>query len=180
MAHERRDIRVAIVAALSGETDAGVRVYASRLAPVRAAELPTILVYTNEEQTDPASAASCPRSLKRTVQVSVEGYLKAVDDIDDAFDALALQIETAMDADLNFGGAAFDSYLAGTELGGKVEGNVPMGVVRLDYVVTYYSDLRVAVQDAALENFDTLNIHHDLGSDQAVLDQAEDNETDIY
>lgn len=175
--HERQAIREALVSALvAGATPAGDRVFKTRLAPMRDAELPAISVYTLDEETDQASRKTSPRELKRSVSVAIEAWAKAGTNVDDTLDDLALAIETAMDADQNLGATAFDSVLTRTEIGLKLDGDRPMGCAHLEYEVTYHTDLRVT---EPVDDFDTMAASYRVngaGED----DQAEDLVTDIH
>ncbi len=182
--HERQAIREAVIDQLIGDspynTSAGLRVTKSRMAPHAQAQLPAISVYTDDESVDPASRMTAPRELKRTVQLAIEAWVVADADVDDALDAIALQIETAMDADLEFDETAYSSVLASTETGIKLDGNRPMGAVRMVYTVVYHTDLRTSVADAAMDEFDEAGINFDLSSDQDEDDQASDLLEDIH
>lgn len=175
MAHERKQIRDAVVAALTGETGAGARVFASRALPVRH-DLPTILVHTPDEETDPASRASAPRVLMRTAQVQIEAIVTAASEsaLEDAIDAIALEVETAMDVDLNLDGYAFDSALVSTETIVNGDGDKLLGLARLAYAVKYESQPRTETADAARERLQTVSVQYDLSHDQAPADQASD------
>lgn len=174
--HERQAIRDAAVTALAGATAAGARVYKTRLAPIRQAELPAISVYTEEESVTPESLKTSPRELTRSVTLAVEAWVRATDNVDDALDDLALEIETAMDADQNLGATAFDSILMRTEIGLKLDGDRPMGCVHLEYAVTYHTDLRVT---ESADTFDTAGIDYRV-NDVAATDQAQDLLTDVH
>lgn len=156
--HERQAIREAIVTALTNETAADDRVFKTRLAPLPRALLPAISVYTQDEETEPASKRTAPRELKRTVTVGIDAWCSAKEDVDDALDDLALEIEAAMDeADQGLGGTAFDCVLARTEVGFKTDGDRPMGCVHLEYEVTYHTELRVV---APTDDFDTASVSY--------------------
>ena len=182
MAHERQDIRDAVIALLKGTapdyaTAAEARVFPSRMAPLRTVELPAISVYTDNETVDPASGNSAPRELKRTVELVIEAWVRATSDVEDALDDFALEIETALDADTEFNDTAYSSSLDSTEIGLKLDGDKPMGCVRLKYSVTYHTDLRVT---APGDNFDSADVHYDLAGEQATADQANDVLTAIH
>lgn len=173
--HERQQLREATVAMLTGKTAASTRVNKSRMAPVRGAELPTISVYTDDEPVEPTSRMTAPRVMTRQPKLAIAAWVAvpANGELDDAFDAIALEIETAIDADLNFDGCAFDSVLFSTEMGIKMDGERPMGCVQLTYAVTYKTQQRTAVIDAARDDFDTMDVKTSLGGAQAPADQAE-------
>jgi len=187
LSHERQQIRDAVVAQLIGAvvvgpvttyaTAAGARVYKSRQPPVPTAQLPAIGVYTDSEEVDPASKNTAPRELKRMPVVAIEGWVSASGDVDDACDDLALEIETAMDADDSLDGCAFSSVLSSTEIGLFTQGNRPMACVRLEYSVVYHTDLRVA---DPVDDFDTMGTQYSLSNEQAALDQASDLVEDIH
>lgn len=161
--HERKAIRDAAIALLVGKTDAGSRVNRSRQAPVRGAELPLISVYSDREVSDPSTFSSAPRKIKRTLTLVVEAWLSAADanadQLDDLFDAMALQIETALDADVDLDGSVF--WFAGpaaTEFGLYMEGNRPMGCVHLEFTAVYHSDLRTQIADDARDDLTSEDI----------------------
>lgn len=173
MPHERKLMRDAAVAQLLGATSAGSRVTSTRMPPPQTATLPSIGVYTDDEVTDEASKHSAPRELKRRALVAVEAWVAvpAGGAIDDAFDAIALQIETAMDANIYLAGTAFESVLASTEMGIDMSGARPMGCVKLTYEVDYHSDLRVT---APTDIFDAATTKYSQNNAQAPADQAQD------
>lgn len=178
--HERQAIREAVVAQLVGvapvfRTAARDRVTKSRMAPIRG-ELPAINVYTDGEEIDANSKNSAPRELMRTMTVTIEAWAKYAENVDDALDDLALEIETAMDLDLNLANTAFDSVLERTEIGIKLDGDRPMGCVHLEYAVTFHTDLRVA---APTDIFDTATVRYDLAGAQAPADERTDTLSNI-
>jgi hypothetical protein len=178
MAHERTEIREAVVAQLiAASTAAGSRVYETRLAPIRTAELPAISVYVDSETVRPDSMSSAPRELKRTAELAIEAWARADADVDDVLDALALEIETAMDSDVNLDETAFNSVLSSTEVKISMDGDRPMGVVRLVYAVVYHTDQRV---DAPDDDFDKADVKFSLENEQDEADQANDSLEDIH
>lgn len=177
--HERKAIRAAVVAQLSGHTAAGTRVFPSRQPPVREVELPAICVYTDSEEVDEESANSAPRWLKRKAIVAIEVWAAAGDAVDDVLDALALEVETAMDSDDSLGGTAFWVWPTSTEIGITAIGKIPVGCCRMLYTVTYKTDLRTEARDAAFDALKTVDTKYDLAAAQAPADQAEDKQEDL-
>ncbi len=189
MSHERQDIRDAIIEQLIGTapfpagyaTAAQDRVTASRMLPNKTAQLPAISVYTDSESVDPASKLTAPRELKRTVTVAVDAWATATADIENTFDDLALEIETAMDSDLEFDETAHSSILVSTEIGLKMDGDRPMGCLHMEFAVTYHTDLRIAEEHEARDDFDTLGSQVSLGGTQDDEDdRAQDLVEDIH
>lgn len=179
--HERQAIREAVVAQLIGpapafRTSARDRITKSRMAPIRGSELPAINVYTDGEEVSADSRSTAPRELTRTMVVTIEAWAKYAENVDDVLDDLALEIESAMDRDLNLAGTAFDSKLERTEIGIKLDGDRPMGCVHLEYAVLFHTDLRVA---APTDVFDAATVRYDLAGVQSSADQRSDNLTNI-
>lgn len=141
--HQRTVIRQAIVDRLqAANTAAGARVYPTRVLPLRKLELPAIAVYTLEEAVDRESVKTAPRELEREAPMVIEAMIAAESSsvpVDEAMDAIALEIETVMHADPYFGGAAGDSFLDSTSLEVIQEGDRLMGLVTMTYAVRYYT-----------------------------------------
>lgn len=180
MAHPRREIREAVRALLVGKTAAGSRVYETQMVPYRAVQLPAIAVFATSETVDPESQETAPRELKRTLRLVVAGFVKSAgftaegDNVDDAMDDLALEIEKAMHADPYFGGAAGDSILASVELDVDEEGGKMVGGVRLTYSVTYRTDAPAAADLPPLDDLTKVDVKTDLGGTTHAGNQAED------
>ena len=182
--HERQAIRNAVVAALTNTTAAGSRVVKSRQEPVRMAELPTINVASIDDTTDEESSSSAPRDLFRTYTLRIVGFVSAASpavgpetSVDDALDALALEIEAALDADVTFGDTASDSYVSGTEFDeGLSAGDRPMGAVVLTLVAKYRTGLRVAAPQNA---FDTADARTSVNGEQDADEQLHDRLTGL-
>ncbi len=175
MAHERQEIRDAVVAQLMGETAAETRVLSSRRAPVQMEQLPAIGVYTIVETIDPASKKSTPRELKRIVTVAIQAWVMAlsVSALADALDDIALEIETAMDSSVSLDGYAFDSVGPETEIGIELDGAKPIGCVTLTYEATYHTGLRVTEPE---DIFDSVDLHTSLNGEQ---DDEDDQANDL-
>ena len=171
--HERQHIRAAVLARLLNQTDARERVVASRLIAWRAKDLPAIAIYTRSETSEEGQAS--PRELKRRCTVSIEAAAKAVDGIDDTLDRLARQIERALDreGDETFGlEFVSDFLLIGGESDLSGEGENLLGVMRLDYLCTYYTGVPRA-EDQTLGPFVGADIVYPIGG-QAEEDAAAD------
>lgn len=154
MAHQRKLIRHAIIAQLTGATAAGARVQGTRVEPHKKGELPAISVYTLREPVDPDSASTAPRELTRGVKVEITGWVALLGvaplDVGDTIDDLAEQIELAVDADRYFGGTASESVLEDTEIEIRDEGDRLIGIVTLTYAVTYRTSPAAPVLDEFL------------------------------
>lgn len=173
MAHQRQLIREAVKAQLVGKTSAGARVYETRVVPWARMSLPVLAVYTLKESVDPTSRASAPRELARSAELVVEGVVEAGENVDDALDELALEVERALHADPTFAGTASDSILASTDLEVGEEGGKPVGFFRLTYTVTFYTYAPEAA-DVPLQDFATADVRHELGGNVHPDNQAHD------
>ena len=191
MPHQRLVIRHAVRDRLLGATAAEDRVFTTRLVPYRRTKLPAIAVYTRAEPVDPESRNTAPRELTRNLQLvievavaegsSVRGVPVAVDQLDDALDGLAVEVERVMDADPWLGGAAGDSLLTSTDVDVivDVDGRAleqPIGLVTLTYAITYRTQAPDPA-DVPLDDFKRATIRHDLSGIVSPKNVAEDDIT---
>ena len=133
--HPRQEIREAVVALLKRavvSTDG--RVFPTREVPWRRTELPAIAVYALEES---SQQKNLDGDLERDVIVAVQAVTQLGEGIDDALDALSLEIETVMAEDPTLGGTAMDSFLGGTEIAVDENTARPTGAIRLAYQIRY-------------------------------------------
>jgi hypothetical protein len=139
-------------------------------------------VYTEAEQVAPESYQTNPRELERQIDLVIEGVVTGSDSVpvDDAMDALALEVEQAMERDPVIGvprvsNLAGEAVLSRTELLEGEQGDRPIGVARLVYQVTYRTDANVLDIAASLtDDFDRAGVQLDLEGAQAALDQTAD------
>lgn len=140
MPHVRELIRDAAVSALAGI--AGGRIYASRAYNVQQGELPALLVYTLSERSDAIRLSMAgARRLQRTLDLAVEVYASGAS-VDDALDALCVEVEEAMHASAAAGGLAAlieDMTLSATQVGLAGDGNRSVGVAQLRYTIEYHT-----------------------------------------
>jgi len=134
--HARQQIRDAIEAEMKTIGAFGTAVYTSRTKRVDDADLPALLIYTKEEQSQRDSTGSPPIML-RTPRIQLEALARVNDTLDDTLDDLAAAIEVKMQADPTFGGLVLDLMLEETEISLKSEGDKQHGSVRLSYQVLY-------------------------------------------
>lgn len=155
--HPRQVIRHAVVAQLINKTGAGTRVYPDRRIPFQRVELPALAVYVPTESVEIQSRATAPRELDRRAQAVVEVLVQQAEGVDDALDALALEVENALHADWTLGGVASDLLLTSTETEVVDTGKQLIGVARLEFEVRYYTE---AVPVAALDDFKTADVRY--------------------
>lgn len=145
MIHSRQFIREQAVTDLTGLTETGSNVFKSRVYPLKSASLPGLCVYTIEEDSEPqAMGGRSIRSLEFAIDIHVQGK---EGEIDDALDAVAVEVEAALENDRKFDDFALNSYLQSTEIEYNKEGKKPVGVMKMRYIVEYSSRGFLLTQD---------------------------------
>lgn len=134
--HVRQQIRDRIASNVTGLSTTGDRVYKSRVWPLNADTMPALLVYSTSES---SATDIMGRSLvmNRELSVVVEGYVRNITVYDDKVDTIAKEVEIAMAADQTLNNLAKISYLSGTEISYSGEGDQPIAVVSMTYLVQY-------------------------------------------
>lgn len=164
MAHQRQLIREAVKAQLLGKTAAAARVYETRVVPWKRLELPAVAVYALEETVDRASQSTAPRELRRQLKLAIEVAVKAGTNLDDALDAVALEVERALHADPTFGDTASDSILESTQISLAEEGDTLIGLALLTFSVTYFTMAPEAADVDLVTDFSKAHIATSLGA----------------
>ena len=134
MPHARKTLREAIAAAVTGLALTGARVHQSRMRPQREDALPCLLVETNDEEI----AEGIDSKQQRSLSVVITGMAKSTVTLDDTLDQIALEIETAMDADSTFGGTCSGSTLVNIKISFDDTTDKPVGQISLEYRATYF------------------------------------------
>lgn len=147
MAHVRKSIRDNIATTLTGLTTTGSNVYMTRTFPLGAGKLPGLCVYTRSELVA-TNTLQPPRTQSRSLEVMTEAYVKGTSGVDDTLDAIALEVEEALTADLTRGGYARDTRMTSFEVDYDGEGDQTIGVARFTIAVDYVTlenDIETAV-----------------------------------
>lgn len=144
--HLRRQIREAAAARVTGLGTTASRVFQMRIYPLQAAELPGLLVFTNDE-TAQRMTLGAPSILERRLELVIEGFAKATSNLDDTLDGIAKEVEVAIAGDHGLGGLAKSTTLRSTAVQ-MVEADQPLGMVRLVFEVVYMA--RENAPDVAL------------------------------
>lgn len=145
--HIRRAIRERIALNITGLPLVGNNVFQSRIHNLAESKLPCILVYTQNETSEPITMGSA-RVLERTLTVTLEVFVKATSDVDDKLDGICVDVEEGIAGDLTVNNLAKDIYLTSTSINFIGEGDQPLGVATLNYDVLYQvseSDLETAL-----------------------------------
>lgn len=93
--HIRKQVRDAVVAALTGLDTTGANVFTARVAPLEAGELPGWLVRLRDEAGDWDAVGT----IARAGQLVIEGRAQGGDGLEDTLDRMALEAETAIYGD---------------------------------------------------------------------------------
>ena len=133
MSHARKQIRDAIVTAVTGLATTGTRVYKTRLYPLEQGKLPGICVYTKSEEILPATVTK-PRTVERVLEVMLEAYTLAGDD---GLDQICVEVEEAIYANAALRALVKDVYMAGFEADFSGDGEKPVATGRLTVVCQY-------------------------------------------
>jgi len=80
-----------------------------------------------------------PRTLQRTMSLTIEAYAKHTTTFDDLADTINSEVETAMASDTTFGGLSRDSFLESVEINLNGEGDQPLAVLIMNYSILYLS-----------------------------------------
>ena len=137
MPHLRQQIREAVAAQVTGLTTTGARVRQSRMYPQTAADLPCLLVHSNDtEQIAPADQGTLQQ---RDLPIVIRGLAKGGATLDDTLDAIALEVETAMAANPWLSGKAHASRLTAIDVNFDDSTDKPVGEIQLSYLVTYFT-----------------------------------------
>ena len=128
MSHARTQIREAVAALVTGLATTGARVFQSRMRPQGEANLPCLLVTTDNEQID----STVDAILLRDLSVSIRGFAMGNTTLDDTLDQIALEVETAMASNPR---AIFERV----EIDFDDELEKPVGAITLTYRIQYYT-----------------------------------------
>lgn len=136
MSTKREQIISAIVTALAGTTDVGSRIYRSRVEPFARAESPAIVVEPISDQAQQnTSLPTLDWSLTVRVAIIVRGNVP-----DQLADPIVESAHAKLMADLTLGGYAIDVQPQNVTFE-LMEADQPAGVISLDYLVRYRTNV---------------------------------------
>lgn len=136
MSHVRQQIREQVATTLTGLTTTGSRVYQSRVYPMGPNNIPGLLIFSTSESSE-VDVMGSVGSMLRTLTLTIEGYVKGTSNSDDTIDTICAEVETALGADKTINSLAKNSYLTDTEIEYSGDGEQPVGVVTMNYIVQY-------------------------------------------
>lgn len=136
MAHVRKQIREAAATLLTGLTTTGARVYQSRVYPLRDADLPCLLINTDDEAITSDSIGAL--QLQRQLKLTVRAVAKANADLDDTLDQILLEVETAISGQI-FGGLSKQTMPESIAVQMDDTLDKPVGVAAITFNITYFT-----------------------------------------
>lgn len=136
MSHVRKLIRDNVVTTLTGLSTTGSKIYRSRVYPLAANKLPGLTIYTKSDASEYATNVR-PRTLLRTLTVSVEAYVQAKTDYDSALDTISAEIEAALAVDVTRGGYAKDTRIISFDADYSGDGDIPVASAVFTVEVLY-------------------------------------------
>lgn len=125
--HLHQQIRDALKTALIGLTTTGSRVFANRLHPLTASELPAIRLFTETEEAEQNGLSGQWRT--RTLDFSVEACAKANSSLDDQLDQIGKELEIALAAGITVSGRLLFPAYTGMQMDTE-EQDQPVGIKR--------------------------------------------------
>ena len=134
--HIRQQIRERVATTLTGLTTTSSNVFQSRVYPLENANLPAIIIYTKSEDSEPVVIGT-NRLMNRELTLAVEAYVKSVSNSDDTIDTITKEVESALAADTTLDGLAKDIYLESTEITYTGEGEKPIAVCTMNFIIEY-------------------------------------------
>lgn len=144
MAHPRKVIRDAVVLALTGLTQTGSNVHATRTQPLEAAQLPALCVYTLDESSE--LDVLSPRKMMRNLTLVIEAVAQVNDTLDDTLDQICLEVETQLGTNFTLGGLVKDCRLVSTKITARGTGEKDTGSAVMSFDILY----RTLAADASL------------------------------
>ena len=136
MSHVRQQIREQIGTILTGLATTGSNVYESRVHALSEANLPAILIYSKSEGSS-IGTIGVNLGIERILNITIEVYVKANANFDDTVDTICAEVETAMGNNRTLNGTSQFNFLDATEISYDGDGENPVGVATLNYVVEY-------------------------------------------
>lgn len=148
--HLRTQIRDTALARVNNLTTTGTRAYAGRpdTRPLQSSELPALLLYTDESESEPVAGSRGTRRLLHYAELVIEGYARSTGDIDKTLDTIEKEVRVALEAAPTLGGLCKDLVCLSVSKDRGDDGDQPTFRVRMTWRCEYHT--REGVPDAAL------------------------------
>lgn len=129
--HIHRQIRDALVTALTGLSTSASRVYANRLHPIPESSLPALRISLDAESVEPVTIHA-PMVLSRALSLVVECCVLGGDTSDDTCDQMQKEVEIALAAGFTVSGRTLTPILAASRYDDEAAG-LDAAVKRLEF-----------------------------------------------
>ena len=133
--HLHKQIRAALVTALTGLTTSAARVYANRLYPMDSATLPGLRIFLDGEEAEILTVHG-PAVYDRRLALSVECCASAASGLDDTLDLMSKEVEIALASGITVAGRNLPLTYAGMAFE-DLPGSPPVGVKRLTFSLPF-------------------------------------------
>lgn len=137
--HLHKQIRDALVTALTGLATTGANVFGSRRAVIGEGQLPALRIWFDGERAEPVSIH--PNHLQERVPgVAVEACAKDIVGTEDDLDQIAKEVEIALSAGITVAGKSLAVYYRGIDaLDDDPQVNKPVAVKTMRFEIPYVS-----------------------------------------
>lgn len=136
--HPRTTIRNALVMRLTGLPTTGNHVFSDPVYDIEVGSLPALVVATLGEEIVTRGGGASHRLQERRMTVQIQGLVRGPAP-SDVLDAIAMDVESAINADVSLGGLALDSELTGIGIEHE-ESDQPIARITLHYEVSYATE----------------------------------------
>lgn len=133
--HLHKQIRTAVVTALTGLTTSGSRVYANRLAPLPDTTSPSLLITLDEETSDGLTIHT-PQAQQRTLSLFVAAVVKTSTNLDDTLDLMSKEVEIALSAGITVGIRLLEVFYQGMSFEDE-QSDKPVGIKRMSFSIPF-------------------------------------------
>lgn len=141
MSHVRTQIRQAVTAKLVGLATTGAHVFVNRVHPLTAADLPALIIRTDEEAVAPFGIGY-PLALERTLTLRIEAVAAATAALDDTLDQILAEVEAALCASTGANtleGLSKAMQLDSVAVAMDAESEIPVGRLTMSWTVVYFT-----------------------------------------
>jgi hypothetical protein len=148
--HLRTQVRDAALALVAALTTTGSNAFAGRpeTRPLQAGELPGLLLYTNETESEEVSGQRGTRRIIHTCSLMIDGYAAGTGDVDKTLDTIEKEVRAALEAAPTLSGKCKDLVCIGAIKENDEEAEQPTWRVRMTWRCEYHT--REGIPDAAL------------------------------
>ena len=143
--HPRKIIRQGLATRLATKksddtywTNAGASAFSTKPDAIDPSDMPCIIVRSLEENVEVTGVTEFCTFQRRSLVLSVDGMIEALDNLEDVLDDLAEGIESAFDSYQIVGVEDAKIQLNKTEFDLQTNAEIPFGTVLMEYLVTYH------------------------------------------